>query len=61
MNAKLKNLVGQDYQTIEEKIKKALSGLDYNTIYVVEFGRDFQVHKVVEVEKKDIEELILYY
>lgn len=60
MNVKLKNLVGQDYQTIEEKIKKALSGLDYNTIYVVEFGRDFQVIKVVEVEKKDIEELILY-
>ena len=54
---KLKNMVNQNTQEI---IKKLLYGLDYNTIYVVEFYRDssVEVREVERVRDKETNEII---
>lgn len=54
---KLKNMVNQNTPEI---IKKLVYGLDFNTIYVVEFYRDSSV-EVREVEKvRNKENEIIY-
>ena len=54
---KLKNMVNQNTSEI---IKKLLYGLDYNTIYVVEFFRDtsVEVREVKRVVDKETNEIM---
>ena len=54
---KLKDMVNKDTPEI---IKKLLYGLDYNTIYVVEFFRDtsVEVREVKRVKDKETNEII---
>ena len=54
---KLKNMINQNTPEI---IKKLLYGLDYNTIYVVEFYRDtsVEVKEVKRVIDRETDEII---
>jgi hypothetical protein len=54
---KLKNMINKD---VSEIIKKLVYGLDFNTIYVIEFLRDrsVEVREVEKVRNKETDDIM---
>lgn len=53
----IKNLVNKP---TDEVIKSLLNGLAYREMYLVEFGSDCKVEKVVKLEEHIIENQVVY-
>lgn len=48
------------YETKANKIKRLLNGMDRNTKYLIEFGNNEEVLRVVELEEEYIDDLKVY-
>lgn len=44
-------VIEKGFETKEDKIKRLLKGMDRNSKYLIEFGNNDEVIKVVEVEE----------